>query len=151
MLKKFTNSDGKISKFLKDQYISTDLKDLNNTLFVEKLFNEMKTSGYAFGSYYDQLNKNNEIIKINTFVKYYPEWKWIIATTQSFDDINIVIENVKNRELLKSSKEKIELFTFSIIIVILVLIFSTFLSRTMNKDFKKFYNFFIKLQHLKVR
>jgi len=142
ILQKFRDKEGAITKFLKSNYISTNFKDIKGDFFIKSLFDEMKTSGQAFGFYYDKNNKTKEEVKINIYVKYFPEWNWMIATSHSFDDIDVMIESIKNRELLNENKEKYKLFTFSFIIIIIVLIFSTYLSRTMNNDFKRFYKFF---------
>lgn len=112
------------------------LVDKKNTKIIQMFVKKaLANENGSFVEYYWNKPNEVELTKKIAYVKHIKDWNWVIGTGVYNDDINLVVS------LLRKQKEE-DIFTvtsksiiFSVIILVLVSIFSILISRRVSKSF----------------
>ena len=97
-------------------YLDESTKDING----KEVLNEINKNGESFVTFYLNIQSSNENIEKTSYLKYHPEFNWIIATEVTPDNIYNKITIEKEQEL--ENLEKWSLYiTFISILTILIL------------------------------
>ena len=107
-----------------------------NKMAINSALNNKKDGAYI--EYFWEKPDNKKIHQKLSYVKYVPEWNWVIGTGVYLDDINELIDNeIKNTNTLVE-----DLYADILLFGTLFLLFILFLSVRLSKNIKKEFNFY---------
>ncbi|WP_174247232.1 cache domain-containing protein [Arcobacter sp. LA11] len=112
------------------------LNDIKAIKKIEKTINEKK--GFVYLDFYKP-NSDKVSSKI-IYLKTIPKWNWVISTGFYKDDVQKLI-NKKKRELTAKYNENLKnLLIFTVIITLILLLLSLYLSNIIERKFKTYKN-----------
>lgn len=117
---------------------------ITDSVGIQIIESEIANANNSDGSFiYHHLYDSNAESKI-TFIKAYPEWKWLIGATISLANMEEIIES-EYAGTLKSVKKQLILITIFLVAMLMVIFaMSVFLRKRMKKNFHIFARFFEK-------
>ncbi|MDD2888097.1 MAG: cache domain-containing protein [Aliarcobacter sp.] len=91
-----------------------------------------------FISYNYEYDESNNILTKTSYIKDLPNWKWVIAKGFYHSYVNDIIKN-KTDELNNNFEKKImTIFSIAVILTVLLLIFSIYISKLLEKKFANY-------------
>tara|TARA_B100001063_G_scaffold239286_1_gene262650 strand:- start:3937 stop:5853 length:1917 start_codon:yes stop_codon:yes gene_type:complete len=126
-----------INKELIGKNALVKLKDMNDLKSLEKIQNVINNKkGFVYLDFYKPGSKDisSKIIYLKTI----PKWGWVISTGFYKDDISEIINKRKNEITIKYNENLKNLLIFTILITIILLILSFYLSTIIEIKFKNY-------------
>ena len=123
---------------LEGKNISDDYKDIKGFKFRQKMLSLIREKGEGFVTYHYKKPHSNKIVLKISYFKYYKPLNLIVASGIYLDDIEQITNNYKT--YLKQINTEItkKLLLISFVILILVFIFTMFISKQIKDEFYKF-------------
>ncbi len=136
------NYDSIYLSHIRKEFIGQNAITNNDTIGIKKVIEdllEISKKGEGFYSYVQNKKPDNDqSIKKVSYVKGLENWSWMIGTGFYEDDMQKAIDD-KKEELEKQFQEQLlKTITFTIFLIPLLLIISTYFSKILQKEFKKY-------------
>lgn len=112
------------------------LKDANNLFIVVELIKIAKTDGEGFLDYYFPKPNETEASQKRGFVKLYEPYQWVIGTGNYLDDIDIVVNELKETQAETVKKSTTFIIILTLLLVVMGLGIGFFLSGSITKPIK---------------
>ncbi len=138
------NKDGKLLAHRDKKLIGQNvfkIKDINNKYYFKDGYDEAKKNDSTYLEYISHTNSNSKTLydsKKLTYSKYNYNYDWVISAGVYIDDIDLVIENKKEKINSKFEDFTFYILSFSIVLIIIVVLISLALSNIIKKMFIKY-------------
>ena len=107
----------------------------NKRVFEDMLFISQNTE--AFLTYKDKAKDSDDLLTKSSYIRGIPKWNWVIKKSFYQDDVKDIIEEKTNKLNNEFKKNIINIFSIAIISTIILLLCSVYLSKLIDKKFKK--------------
>ena len=114
-----------------------NLKNKNNVMIAKELLKISKKGEGFFQYMFAEPSTGNDAMK-TTFVKGFEKWGWTIGMGIYNTDIQLIIKNKRKSLEEENEDQMISIFTTSIILTIILLIFSVIFSNIIKEKFRKY-------------
>lgn len=112
------------------------LKDTNNLFIIQEFIKLVKADGEGFLDYYFPKPNETESSQKRGFVKLYEPYQWMIGTGNYLDDIDVVVNDLKDKQAAIVKRSTTFILVLTVILVAVGLAIGSVLSGTITKPIK---------------
>lgn len=129
---------------IRNEFIGRNAIENNDIVDVKKVIYDLIDIAKNGSGYYTYIQNTkpdiyntNAVTKVS-YVKGIKDWNWLIGTGYYKDDMNIEVTNIKEKLNENFRNYVFQIIKYSIVLIILFLLFSIYLSKILQKKFEKY-------------